>query len=340
MSQYPVSIAPMIDKSHRYFRQIIRLLTKRTLLYTEMIAGAAIVHGDRPRLLDFSSQEKPLALQIGTGSPKEAYEAVKIAQDWDYDEINLNVGCPSDRVQSGAFGACLMADPDLVAEILSAMVQATDKPVTVKHRIGIRSRNLGTALEDYEDLYDFVQQVVPTGIRRCTVHARIAILEGLSPKENRDIPPLRYEDVYRLKDDVSKHHPDLEIEINGGIKTYDQIARHLTRVHGVMIGRASYDDPYLLSEFDSRYFDSSLPVPTRRQVILGAFDLLDQWQNEGQNPRNLVWPILELFAGIPGTRKWKRLLSRPFPAHLPVRPFLEEALSQSPTDWLDARYGT
>ena len=330
---YPVSVAPMIDKTDRYFRQMMRLLTKHTLLYTEMIAAAAIIHGDRHRLLDFDSVEKPLSLQIGTGSPEDAARAVKIAQDWDFDEINLNVGCPSDRVQSGEFGACLMAEPQRVAAILEAMKSATDKPVTVKHRIGIRSQTRGVSMETYEELVEFVRSIQPIGVQRYTVHARIAILEGLSPKENRDIPPLRYSEVYRLKQDF----PELAVEINGGIKTHGQIAEHLNYVDAVMLGRAAYDDPYLFSEMDTRYFNSTGPVPTRREVIEQAFELLEAWHAQGQNARNLVWPILELFAGLPGTRKWKRMLSQPIPPKKSVHEFLSAALDQAPERWLDVR---
>ena len=309
----------------------MRLLTRRSLLYSEMIAAAAIVHGDRGRLLDFDAEEKPLSLQIGTGNPSEAAQAVRIAEDWDYDEINLNVGCPSDRVQSGEFGACLMAEPQRVADILSAMRQATKKPVTVKHRIGIESRTKSISLHAYEDMVKFVETVSRTGIEKFIVHARIAILEGLSPKENRNIPPLRYEEVYRLKQDF----PDLTIEINGGIKTIDQIRAQLGRVDSVMLGRVSYEDPYELARIDREFYDPNSPVPSRREVAEGSFRLLRTWADQGQNPRNLIWPILELFSGLPGTRRWKRSLSPPFPPGAELADILEQALEAAPADYLD-----
>ncbi|NCN06010.1 MAG: tRNA dihydrouridine(20/20a) synthase DusA [Spirochaetales bacterium] len=329
--QHPVSLAPMIDKSHTYFRQIARTMTRRSLLYTEMVAAAAIIHGNRARLLDFQLQEKPLVLQIGTGSATEAAQAVRIAEDWDYDEINLNVGCPSNKVQSGDFGACLMAEPGRVADIVAAMAEATKKPVSVKHRIGIRSTTKGIIQESYEELAHFLETITPAGAKRFTVHARIALLEGLSPKENREIPPLRYEEVYRLKKDFSS----VLVEINGGIRTYDALASHLEHTDGCMIGRVSYDDPYFLAEVDRRFYDSTAPVPTRRQVITQTLDLLKTWQSPGANPRNLLWPILELFSGLPGTRKWKRTLSPPFLAGQELDDLFAQALKVAPAEWLD-----
>ncbi|WP_063135616.1 tRNA dihydrouridine(20/20a) synthase DusA [Spirochaeta lutea] len=337
----PVSVAPMIDKTHRHFRRFLRLLTRRTLLYTEMITAAAIIHGDRHRLLDFDPVERPLALQLGGGNPEEMAEAVRIAQDWDYDEINLNVGCPSDRVQNGDFGACLMAEGDLVARLVSAMVSNTNKPVTVKHRIGIRSYTRHIEMERYDQMVDFIRTVSRAGAERYTVHARIAILEGLSPKENRDIPPLRYPDVYRLK----QEHPELFVEINGGIKSHHAIAEHLRHVDAVMVGRASYDDPYLFSEMDRRYFgvqdrtwpDGGAVIPSRREVIQGFFQYLRVQAEEGLNPRNLVWPILELFSGKPGTRRWKQRLSRPIPRGWSLDDYLSDAFDAAPEDWLDVR---
>lgn len=329
-----ISIAPMIDKSHRYFRRIVRTMTRKTLLYTEMISAAAIIHGGRARLLDFDPEEKPLALQIGTGDPREAAEAVRIAEDWDYDEINLNLGCPSDRVQSGEFGACLMAEPERVSGILSAITSATRKPVTVKHRIGIESRIRELSLTSYEHMEAFVDRIADCGVQKFVVHARVAILEGLSPKENRTIPPLRHEDVYRLKE----KRPGLKISINGGIKTLEQVRDQLAHVDGVMLGRLSYEDPFLLSALDQAFFDPALPAPSRRQVLEEVFDCYARWQAQGIRVRNLFWPILELFTGLPGTKRWKRYLSQSIPEDMDLKGFLGQAWEEAPQPYLDQGY--
>jgi len=232
---YPVSVAPMMDYSDRHFRYFMRQMTKKALLYTEMINTQAIIHGDRHKLLDFSPLEKPVALQLGGDNPHQLAECAKIGQDWGYDEINLNVGCPSSRVQSGNFGACLMAQPEKVAKCVETMIEAVDIPVTVKHRIGIDNQ------DSYENMANFVKIVAEGGCQRFVVHARKAWLQGLSPKENRHIPPLRYEEVYRLKQEF----PHLIIEINGGITTIEAIQTHLNYVDGVMIGRVACDNPYI-----------------------------------------------------------------------------------------------
>lgn len=283
----------------------MRQITRRTLLYTEMVTIAAILHGDRDRLLGFSALEKPLALQIGGDDPKAAAECAKIAQDFGYDEINLNVGCPSDRVQNGNFGACLMAQPQRVAKVIEAMQTVVEIPVTVKHRIGIDQR------DRYEDLAHFVRVVSQSGCRRFTVHARKAWLQGLSPKENRTIPPLRYQDVYRLKQEF----PQLAIEINGGIKTLEQAQEHLQRVDAVMIGRAAYDNPYLFANADRQFYGEVTAPPSRHEVALAMLPYIDQWTSQGVKLNAITRHMLQLFSGQPGAKAWKRYLSEN--AHLP-----------------------
>ncbi|WP_036482098.1 tRNA dihydrouridine(20/20a) synthase DusA [Myxosarcina sp. GI1] len=295
----PLSIAPMMDRTDRHFRYLIRLITRRTVLYTEMITTAAITHGDRHKLLDFSTEEKPLVLQLGGDNPQELAECAKIGADWGYDAINLNVGCPSSRVQNGNFGACLMAKPELVAAGVAAMQKATNIPVTVKHRIGIDER------DRYEDMKEFVRIVSEAGCQHFSVHARKAWLQGLSPKENRDVPPLRYEDVYRLKQEF----PQLFIEINGGITTMAQIKEHLQSVDGVMVGRAAYDNPYLFVTADRDIYGENTKIPTRHQVVEAMLPYIDRCLSQGVRLNSITRHMLQLFAGQPGTKAWKRYLS-------------------------------
>lgn len=296
---YRLSVAPMMDRTDRHFRYLMRQITRHTLLYTEMVTTQAILHGDLERLIGFSPEEKPLILQVGGDDPKALATCAQIAADWGYDGINLNVGCPSNRVQSGQFGACLMAQPQRVAEGVAAMMAAAPLPVSVKHRIGIDD------LDRYEDMAHFVSVVSATGCRAFTVHARKAWLKGLSPKENRDIPPLRYTDVYRLKQDF----PHLWIEINGGIKTLAQAQTHLTRVDAVMIGRAAYDDPYLFAAADGTILGQAAPPLSRHQVVTAMLPYIDHWTRRGLKLSTLTRSMLLLFAGQPGSRLWKRWLT-------------------------------
>ncbi|MDJ0633991.1 MAG: tRNA dihydrouridine(20/20a) synthase DusA [Xenococcaceae cyanobacterium MO_188.B29] len=295
----PLSVAPMMDRTDRHFRYLMRKITRYTLLYTEMITTQAIVHGDRPKLLDFSPEEKPLVLQLGGDNPQELAECAQIAQDWGYDEVNLNIGCPSPRVQNGNFGACLMTQPNLVAKAVTKMQQAVSIPVTVKHRIGVDDR------DRYEDMAEFVRIVAEAGCQRFSVHARKAWLQGLSPKENRNVPPLRYEDVYRLKQDF----PSLLIEINGGITTLEQIKHHLNYVDGVMIGRAAYDNPYLFATVDRDIYNQETEPPTRHQIVEAMFPYIDYWVGKGVKLHSISRHMLQLFAGQPGTKAWKRHIS-------------------------------
>jgi tRNA-dihydrouridine synthase A len=295
----PLSVAPMMDRTDRHYRYFMRLITKRTLLYTEMITTAAIIHGDRPKLLGFSPEEKPLSLQLGGDDPQELAECTRIAEDFGYDEINLNVGCPSSRVQNGNFGACLMAQPERVARGIEAMQRVTKLPVTVKHRIGIDER------DRYEDMREFVRIISEAGCRRFTVHARKAWLSGLNPKENRTIPPLRYEDVYQLK----REFPQLWIEINGGITTMAQVREHLQQVDAVMIGRAAYDNPYLFATCDRDIFGEEIPPLSRHQVVEAMLPYIDHWLAQGSNLNQISRHILQLFTGQAGSRAWKRHIS-------------------------------
>jgi tRNA-dihydrouridine synthase A len=297
----------MMEYTDRHYRMVMRQLTRRTLLYSEMVVAKALIHGDQARHLDFDTREKPLALQLGGDDPAELAEAAVLGQQWGYDEINLNVGCPSDRVQQGRFGACLMAHPELVASCIDAMQKRVATPVTVKHRIGIDGR------ESYEHLSRFVDTVAATGCKTFIVHARIAILAGLSPKQNRQIPPLRYDDVSRLK----REHPELEIVINGGIKTWPQIDEQLALLDGVMIGRAAVDTPFLFAAADARLAGSAHQgkrldgeiSPTRREALEGALVYLEQALEAGAAPHHVTRHLLNLFAGQRGNKAWKHHLS-------------------------------
>lgn len=291
----------MMDRTDRYFRQFMRQMTRRTLLYTEMITTGAIRHGDRSRLLDFDPIEHPVALQLGGDDPAALAECALIAEDWGYDEINMNVGCPSDRVQSGRFGACLMAHPEQVAECVTAMRDAVQVPVTVKCRIGIDDA------DRYEDLERFVTFVAAAEVDRITVHARKAWLTGLSPKENRTVPPLRYEDVYRLKEAF----PALIVEINGGIRTLDAAQDHLTRVDGVMIGRAAYEDPYVFAAADSQiYGDPDAQIRSRTEVLEACVPLAERCVADGNKLHRFARHLLPLFAGQPGGRHFRRHIAQ------------------------------
>ncbi len=292
----------MLDHTDRHCRYFFRQLSRHALLYTEMITSGALLHGDAPRHLDFDPAEHPLALQLGGSDPNELARCAQLAARWGYDEINLNVGCPSERVQRGAFGACLMAEPQLVADCVKAMRAASTLPVTVKHRIGIDATGAHIAAESYGFMRDFVGAV---GCTTFIVHARKAILKGLSPKDNREIPPLKYDYVYRLK----REFPDYTIVINGGISDWHAIEQHLPYVDGVMLGRAIYHDPYLLADADRRCYDSSAPTPSREQVVGAMVAYAEQAVARGTLLRNITRHMLGLFHHLPGARNWRRMLS-------------------------------
>ena len=295
----PLSVAPMMDCTDRHFRWFMRLISRRTLLYTEMIPVAAALQGDRERLLGFSPEERPLALQLGGDDPAQLAEAAAIAEDLGYDEVNLNVGCPSPRVQTGNFGAALMADPPRVAAIVAAMRARVRVPVTVKHRIGIDER------DSYEDLRGFVETVAAAGCDRFSVHARKACLNGLSPRENRTIPPLRYEDVYRLKREL----PHLPVELNGGVDALEQVPGHLARVDAVMIGRLAYRDPYALAGADRLLFGEQAAPLTREQVAEAMIPYLERMEARGARPQQVLRHMQSLFLGQPGAGRWRRFLA-------------------------------
>ena len=293
-------IAPMLDWTDRYYRYFARTLSQHAWLYTEMVNTGAIIHGDKMRHLRFDDIENPLALQLGGSEPADLARCAKIAEDWGYDEVNLNVGCPSERVQSGSFGACLMADPQLVADGVKAMRDAVrGVDITVKHRIGIDQIN------EYSYVRDFVGQVAAAGCNTFIVHARNAILKGLSPKENREIPPLKYDFVYQLKRDF----PALEIIINGGITTHDAALAHLQQVDGVMIGREAYHNPFSLVQVDELFYGCAANSMSREEVVHALRPFIEAELKAGTPLRFIARHILGLYQGVYGARTWRRMLS-------------------------------
>ena len=311
-----LSVAPMMDWTDRHCRRFHRLITRHTRLYTEMVTTGALLHGDVPRHLDFNPEEHPVALQLGGSEPADLAHCAKLAEQWGYDEVNLNCGCPSERVQRGAFGACLMAEPDLVADCVKAMRDVTRLPVTVKHRIGI----------DKTESYDFVRDFVGTvhqrgGCEVFIVHARNAWLKGLSPKQNREVPPLRYELAYRLKADF----PSLTIVINGGVNSDEQIEQHLRHVDGVMVGRHAYHEPWAMVGWDERFFGAAKQQSSREEVEAAFVQYLAALEAQGT-----PWPMgarhfLGLYNGQPGARRWRQVWSEAESRRLPVAQVAERA---------------
>ncbi len=298
-STHRFCLAPMMDWTDRHDRYFLRLITRRARLYTEMVTTGAVIHGDRDHLLGFDVSEHPVALQLGGSDPWDLARAAAIGADWGYDEVNLNVGCPSDRVRSGRFGACLMAEPALVADCVAAMRAAVSVPVTVKHRIGIDRR------DSYAELVEFVGTVAMAGCQVFIVHARKAWLQGLSPKQNREVPPLDYAVVHRLKADF----PERMFVINGGIQNLDAAGDQLRWVDGVMLGRAAYQNPYVLAQVDRRFFADSHPVPSRHQVVAALLPYIERHLQSGGKLKHVTRHILGLFQGCPGARAWRRHLS-------------------------------
>ena len=292
-------VAPMLDWTDRHCRYFLRLVSRHARLYTEMVTTGALLHGDVPRHLDFDPAEHPVALQLGGSDPAALAACARLGERWGYDEINLNVGCPSERVQVGSFGACLMAEPALVADCVRAMRDAVSIPVTVKHRLGI-DRN-----EDYGFVRDFVGTVAAAGCDVFIVHARNAWLKGLSPKENRDVPPLRYDDVHRLKRDF----PALTIVVNGGLARWDAIDRELAEVDGVMIGRAAYHDPWLLAQADWRAFSDEAPGRSRADVLRALMPYAEGQLRRGTALRAIACHVLGLYHGQSGGRRYRQILS-------------------------------
>lgn len=293
------SVAPMMDWTTSHFRYLARQLSRHALLYTEMVTTGALIHGDTERFLRHEPAEYPLALQLGGSDAGELAHCAKLAEQFGFDEVNLNVGCPSDRVQNNMIGACLMGHPDKVAEGVRAMIEATSLPVTVKHRIGIDGR------ESWDDLCEFIEKVAAAGCRTFIVHARIAILGGLSPKENRDVPPLKYDWVYALK----QKYPHLEIIINGGIKTFDECNEHLQHTDGVMLGREAYNNPWLLASVDSTFFGSPESPLTRHDALRAMYPFIQSELERGVYLTHISRHLLGLFHGQPGGRQFRRYIS-------------------------------
>lgn len=299
MTDHRLCIAPMMAWTDRHERFFLRLITRHAHLYTEMITSSAILHGDRQRLLGFSDEEHPVALQLGGSVPADLAAAARIGEAFGYDEINLNVGCPSARVQGGNFGACLMADPELVARCVNAMGAATSLPVTVKCRIGIDDA------DPEQMLFEFVEKVAEAGCHTFIIHARKAWLKGLSTQQNRTVPELDYDLVYRLK----AAHPGLTIVINGGITNLDAASDHLSEVDGVMLGRVAYERPYTLSEVDARLFEDGAPILTRHEIIDRFIPYVEEQLSTGVSLHAVTRHIFGLFHGMPGARAWRRTLS-------------------------------
>jgi tRNA-dihydrouridine synthase A len=295
-----LSVAPMMDWTDRHCRYFHRLITQHTLLYTEMVTTGALLHGDVPRHLRFDASEHPLALQLGGSEPEDLAHCARLAQTWGYDEVNLNCGCPSERVQRGAFGACLMAEPQLVADCVRAMREATSLPVTVKHRIGLDQ------VESLDMVVEFITRVSEAGCSHFIVHARNAWLKGLSPKENREIPPLRYDVVHQLK----QRFPHLTLVLNGGIKTNEQIDAEMSRVDGVMVGREAYHNPWIMAEWDARFYGDTSRVPDREAVEHAMVDYMEREASEhGVGWYSIARHMLGLWHGLPGARRWRQVWS-------------------------------
>ncbi len=298
------SVAPMLDWTDRHYRYFARLISRQALLYTEMVTTGAIIHG-KGDYLAFNEEEHPVALQLGGSNPADLAHCARLAEQRGYDEVNLNVGCPSDRVQNGRFGACLMAEPQLVADCVKAMQEVVGIPVTVKTRIGIDDQ------DSYGFLTDFVGTVAEAGCGVFTIHARKAWLKGLSPKENREIPELDYPRAYRLKRDF----PGLNLSVNGGVKSLDECEAHLQHLDGVMVGREAYQDPYLMAAVDARLYGDHRPVLSRAEVVERMIPYLERHIAQGGRANHVTRHMLGLFNGMPGARQWRRYLAQH--AHLP-----------------------
>ena len=317
-----LSVAPMLDWTDRHCRYFHRLLSSQTLLYTEMVTTGAIIHG-KGDFLAFNEEEHPVALQLGGSNPTDLATCAKLAQERGYDEVNLNVGCPSDRVQNGRFGACLMAEPDLVAECVAAMREVVDIPVTVKTRIGI----------DDQDSYEFLTKFVSTvsekgGVEQFTIHARKAWLSGLSPKENREIPPLDYPRAYQIKKDF----PHLNVAVNGGVKTLEESLEHLQHLDGVMIGREAYQNPYILAQVDQLIFGLDTPVKKRKQIVEEMYPYIERQLANGSYLGHISRHMIGLFQAMPGARQWRRYISENAHKKGAGIEVLETALAKIPSE--------
>jgi tRNA-dihydrouridine synthase A len=294
-----IAIAPMLEWTDRHCRYFLRLISKQVLLYTEMITCKALLHNDAQRWLSYHPAEHPLALQLGGSNPQELAQCARLAEQYHYDEVNLNLGCPSDRVQNAQFGACLMTKPKLVAECVAAMQDAVTIPVSIKTRIGVDQH------DTYTFLADFINELALAGCQIFIIHARKAWLQGLSPKQNREIPPLEYDKVYQLKKDF----PHLHIGINGGITSLVQIEQHLQQVDSVMVGRKAYHDPYWLVELDNHFYHTNTEIPSRLEVLEAFLPYIESQLKQGVRLQQMTRHILGLFKGIPGANRWRRYIS-------------------------------
>lgn len=313
-----LSIAPMMDRTDRHCRYLMRLLAPRTLLYTEMVTSGALIHGDVARHLAFHPAEHPVALQLGGSDPTEMARCARLGEEWGYDEVNINVGCPSDRVRNGRFGACLMAEPETVAACVEAMRETVSIPVTVKHRIGIEDQ------DSYPALRDFVGRVGESGCRTFIIHARKAWLQGLSPRENREKPPLRHELVHALKREL----PDSRIVTNGGLTTLHGIGDQLAHVDGVMVGRAAYENPWLLAEAERRFLEGQRNPPDRRDVVHRYMTYMEDELARGIRLQAMARHLLGLFQGVPGAKAWRRHISENAPRNGAGTEVIAEALEK------------
>ncbi|MEE2688666.1 MAG: tRNA dihydrouridine(20/20a) synthase DusA [Pseudomonadota bacterium] len=319
---YLISVAPMMEWTDRHCRYMLRCITRRVLLYTEMVTTEAILRGNRDRLLSYDASEHPVALQLGGSDPAALEDCARIGADWGYDEINLNVGCPSSRVQSGRFGACLMRDPDLVGRCIERMARAVEIPITVKSRIGVDEQ------DEWSSLSALASRAYDSGATRLIVHARKAWLKGLNPKQNREVPPLRYDIVYRLKTEM----PNMPIIVNGGICTLDDIDAHLARVDGVMLGRAVYQDPFILAAIERNCFASEARFPSRRELASVMLEYIERELLSGTPLRAMTRHMLGIFHGFPGARAWRHCLSNT--AHRTGAPLkaIQDALNRMPVE--------
>ena len=293
-----ISVAPMMDCTDRHDRYFLRLISKNVMLYSEMVATKSAIHGDRKRILGFREEEKPVALQVGGSDKNELAEVAKLAEQFGYDEININLGCPSKKVQKNSFGACLMKEPDLVAECINNMVNSCKIPVTAKTRIGVDE------IEDFEYLNSFINKIKQSGCKTVILHARKALLKGLTPKQNLNIPKLNYKMVYEIK----KANPELEIIINGGVSQTEQIKKHLEHCDGVMIGRAIYQNPYFLTDIEKEIFNTN-EVPSREQIAKQIISYLEEEVKLGTKVNHVMRHTVGLYHGQPGSKDWKRYLS-------------------------------
>ncbi len=316
VNKHRFCVAPMLHCTDRHYRYLVRLMSKHCFLYTEMITTGALIYGDRNRWLSLYDEENPVALQLGGSNPKEMAQCAEFAEKYKFDEVNINVGCPSDRVQAGKFGACLMLEPKIVTDCIRAMQNASNLEVTVKTRIGVDDQ------DSYDFLYQFVERIALAGCKTIIVHARKAVLSGLTPRQNRTIPPLHYEHVYQLKQDF----PELNVIINGGIKNKLDISEHLKQVDGVMIGREAYDDPYFLSDIDELIYGNESNSISRFEVLEKYKIYMQSELNKGVPLKILAQHIFGLFNGIPGARSWRRYLSEHIYAKEAGLEVIDEAL--------------